>query len=307
MSGARDVSATASGAVDESKKAPLTGEGGLLRVALVGVGLIGGSLGLALRKRGLAGRVTGVEPDPAAREAALARGAVDAATGDLAEGVAGADVVFVCAPVTAAAALLPRLASCVGPGAVVTDVGSVKEAVASAARSAFPRGNFVPGHPMAGSERSGVGAASATLFEGAVWALTPEPGRTDPEAVARVAALAEGLGARPLVMDAAAHDAAVAMTSHLPHVLAYALAASAREAGQTNPYLMDLAAGSFASATRVAASPPAMWTGIALANREALLAALAAFRAELDAAQAALEQGDPEALQRVFARGHRPR
>ncbi|HVK03383.1 MAG TPA: prephenate dehydrogenase/arogenate dehydrogenase family protein [Armatimonadaceae bacterium] len=274
-------------------------------MAIVGVGLIGGSLGLALRERGAARRVVAIDRDAETRRIALARGAADAATDDLAGGIAGAELVVLATPVGVTLGLLPRVAAelAARPNVIVTDVGSVKGAVARAGASAFPQGGFVAGHPMAGSERSGVAAAAPDLFAGATWALTPTE-TTSPGDVARVAGLARAVGALPLLLDPEAHDAAVAVTSHLPHVLAYALGAVADEAARANPRLFDLAAGSFASATRVAASPPEMWQGIASQNRAALARALRAYVAELEAVRVALESGDDGALGARFAAGH---
>ena len=288
-------------------EAPTSGAevGALPSVAIVGVGLIGGSLGLALRERGAARRVVAIDRDAETCRIALARGAADAATDDLAGGIAGAELVVLATPVGVTLGLLPRVAAELAArlNVIVTDVGSVKGVVARAGASAFPQGGFVAGHPMAGSERSGVAAAAPDLFAGATWALTPTE-TTSPGDVARVAGLARAVGALPLLLDPEAHDAAVAVTSHLPHVLAYALGAVADEAARANPRLFDLAAGSFASATRVAASPPEMWQGIASQNRAALARALRAYVAELEAVRVALESGDDGALGARFAAGH---
>jgi len=272
------------------------------RVAIVGVGLIGGSLGMALKNRRLAQTVVGVGRETGRLEIARDLGAIDDLTTDLAAGVYQADLVVLATPVPQILADLPRLASLLSPGAIVTDVGSTKEQIVRAGDDALPAGAFVAGHPMAGSERSGVEAAHAELFIEATWALTPTA-QTDENALARVRALAQAVGARTLVLDPNAHDRAVAVTSHLPHVLAYALAALAGEAAKSTPHLYDLAAGSFASATRVAGSSPDLWQGIALSNRDALADALRAFRSDLDATLAALESGDASALLEAFARG----
>jgi prephenate dehydrogenase len=273
------------------------------RLAVVGVGLIGGSAGLAARGRGAAGHVVGVGPNRATLERAKERGAVDSFSTDLEGGVAGADLVLLAAPVPRILEQLRELAPLLKPGAVVTDAGSVKGEIARAGADALGPA-FVPGHPMAGSERSGIDAANADLFDGATWALTPTP-QSSPDAVETVRAFAAALGARPLMLDPDAHDRAVAVTSHLPHLLAYALAATAgRAAADGNPHLFDLAAGSFASGTRVAASSPDLWQGIALSNRDALLSALDACLGELGAMRAALEAGDADTLLAALRRGH---
>jgi prephenate dehydrogenase len=279
------------------------GGGGFRRVAIVGVGLIGGSLGMALRARGWARSVVGVGRDAERLANARRLGAVDEVALDLAEGVVGADLVVLATPIFQVLADLPRLVPHLAPGAVVTDVGSTKAEIARAGDAHLPAGAFVPGHPMAGSERSGVEAADPDLFEGAVWALTPTES-TDPGALARVRALAEAVGARARTLSPDEHDRAVAITSHLPHVLAYALSALAAAEAEQNPSLYALAAGSFASATRVAASPPELWRDVALTNREALAAALRAYRADLDRVLAALGSGDADTLRARFEAGY---
>jgi prephenate dehydrogenase len=280
----------------------VTAGSGFGRVAIVGVGLIGGSLGMALRARGIARRVVGVGRDGERLASARRLGAIDEAALDLAAGVEGADLVVLATPVGQILDSLPRLAPCLAAGALVTDVGSTKGQIARAGDAHLPPGAFVAGHPMAGSERSGVEAATPELFAGAVWALTPTAA-TALEAVDRVAALVATLGARVVVLDPEAHDRAVAVTSHLPHVLAYALSALAAAEAERSGHLYALAAGSFASATRVAASPPELWRDVALTNREALAGALRAYRADLDRVLGALEAGDADLLQARFQAG----
>ena len=257
---------------------------------------------MALKDRRLAEVVVGVGRDAGRLETARALGAVDVYETDPAPGLKGADLVVLATPIGRILEDLRTLAPFLSPEALVTDVGSTKGEIARAGAGAVgPR--FVGGHPLAGSERSGVEAASAELFIEAVWAVTPTPG-TDPEALARVRALAQGVGARVLTLDPDAHDRAVAVTSHLPHVLAYALSAQAATAAADDPHLYDLAAGSFASATRVAASPPDLWRDVALTNRQALADALRAYRAELDTMLAALDAADSETLFDRFQAGN---
>jgi prephenate dehydrogenase len=271
-------------------------------VAIVGVGLIGGSLGMALRERSLAETVIGVGRNPATLERAVVLGAVDSYVTDLADAAPHADVIVLATPISLILRDLERLSSLLSGTAIVTDVGSTKGEIA-AAGAQFLGGVFVPGHPMAGSEKAGVEAARSDLFVGATWAITPTDA-TSPEATTAIIALAEGVGARVVTLSPDAHDTAVAVTSHLPHVLAYALAALAGEESTKNTALFDLAAGSFASATRVAHSSPELWRDICLSNRPALLTALKAYRAELDSAIDALEAGDANALETAFQRGH---
>jgi prephenate dehydrogenase len=277
-----------------------------MRVAIVGVGLIGGSLGMALRERRLVHTVVGIGRNPNTLEKAVRLGAIDETATDLATGVRNADLIVLATPIGQILADLKRLSTLSIPGAVITDVGSTKGEIARAGDRLTPDGAFVPGHPMAGSERSGVEAARADLFTEATWALTPTSA-TNPQAFERVRDLAQAVGARTIVLDPEAHDRAVAVTSHLPHVLAYALAALAGEESEANPRLFDLAAGSFASATRVAASSPELWRDISLSNRDALLDSVRAYRRSLVEAEAALENADADALLALFQKGYAAR
>jgi len=268
-------------------------------VSIIGVGLIGGSLGMALRSRRLARRVVGVGRSRERLGLARALGAVDEVETDLAAGVAGADLVVLCTTVGHILESLPAVLAAVRSGAVVTDVGSTKGMIVARAGGA-PR--FVGGHPMAGSEQAGVEAATATLFEEATWAVTPANG-TDPEATRAVETLARSVGASTLALSPDAHDAMLAVTSHLPHVLASALMRRAVAARAAYPETAQLTAGSFASATRVAASPPEIWRDVCLTNRDALLHALHGFRGELDVLEEAVAAGDAARIEAFFAAG----
>ncbi|MCW3058947.1 MAG: Prephenate dehydrogenase [Capsulimonas sp.] len=268
-------------------------------VAIVGVGLMGGSLGLALRQRRLAHRVIGVGRDAARLSHAVSLGAIDSFQTDIAVGVEDADVVVLCSTIGHILEVLPGVLQAVKPGAVVTDVGSTKTTIVEAA-AAFP--NFVGGHPMAGSERGGVEAATALLYQEATWAITPTD-TTDPAALRIVTALAQEIGATTLLLDPKSHDAMVAVTSHLPHVLATSLMRSAALATQTLPQTPRLSAGSFADMTRVSASPAPIWRDICLTNRDAILAAIASFRGELDALEKAIMNSDAAEIEKLFAGG----
>ena len=268
-------------------------------VAIVGVGLIGGSLGMALKSRRLARQVIGIGRSPERLNAALAREAIDAGTTDLAEGLASADIVVLSTTVGHIIGSLPETLNAVKPGAVTTDVGSTKGAIVAAANGApF----FVGSHPMAGSEQTGVEAATPFLFEEATWAITPTE-TTDPRAVQTIKELAQEVGAATLLLSPDAHDAMLAVTSHLPHVLASALMHQAAQTQQTHPQTQRLTAGSFADATRVAASSPDIWRDVCLTNRNALLHALRQHRAELDTLEAAVAAGDAAGLEAFFAGG----
>ena len=272
------------------------------RLAVAGVGLIGGSLALAAREAGLAGEVVGIGRRPERLRRAAELGVVDRWTTEPAEGVAGADLVVLSVPLGAMRALMEALAPGLGPEAVVTDVGSAKRAVVEDARAAlgdaFAR--FVPGHPVAGTERSGVEAAFATLFRGRRVILTPVA-ETAPEAVARVRALWEAVGAEVVEMDPARHDRILAATSHLPHVLAYTLVDLLAGLAEQEEVFAN-AAGGFRDFTRIASSDPVMWRDICLANREAIVEMLDRYGEALAAVRAAVAGADGAALERLFAR-----
>lgn len=277
---------------------PLSG----LRVAILGLGLMGGSLGLALRARRAVRRVVGWNRSGAALGQAAARGAVDEAEADLAAAVREADLVVACVPVEATVPLLRACAPHLAAHAFVTDVGSAKARLVSEAEGILG-GRFVGGHPMAGSEESGVGAASAGLYEGAAWLLTPTPA-TAPAALEAAAHLAAAVGARPRVCGADEHDRLVAAISHLPHLAAYATAAAA--AGVPDGWT-DIAAGSYRDTTRVAGSDPALWSGILIDNRMAVVERLDDLIAWLGAARDALGSGDAAVLGSLLARAHAAR
>ena len=271
-----------------------------------GVGLIGGSLGMAALARSVAAEVVGIgrERDAEQLEQAVRLGAITryelSGQDETAfyDACAEADVIALCTPVGEIARCLPGVLASIGENAVVTDVGSIKGSILAAAGH---DSRFVGSHPMTGSERSGVDAARADLFQDATWAVVPTPS-SNPQAVARVEQLARSVGAIPRVIEAYRHDEAVALTSHLPHVIAYTLMALAGERSASNPNIPFLCAGSFSGATRVAASLPSMWSEIADQNREALAETLRAYRSRLDAAQVLLDDGGD--LTELFEAGH---
>lgn len=268
-------------------------------VAIVGVGLIGGSLGMALKTRRLAERVIGIGRSQERLNTAVALGAIDIGVTGLSEGLAEADVIVLCSTVGHIIKTLAETLALAKPGAVVTDVGSTKGSIVMAARG---NSRFVGGHPMAGSEQTGVEAATPYLFEEATWAVTPSE-MTDPEALHTVEMLAREVGATTLTLAPWAHDAMLAVTSHLPHVLASALMRQAMRTRGIYSETDRLTAGSFADATRVAASSPELWRDVCLSNRDALLAAMRGFRSELDILEAAITAGDPAGLEAFFAAG----
>ncbi len=272
------------------------------RLAILGVGLIGGSLALACRERGLARTIVGANRSAAAREATRRLGMVDATTADPAEAARGATLVVLGAPVGALGDLLRAAGPALAPGVVVTDVGSVKGELVAALEGLTPAGcAFVGGHPIAGREHSGPEAARADLFVGARCILTPTA-RTDPEALRQVEALWAAVGAQVLRMDPTWHDALLAAVSHLPHVVAYALMDALLEEEATGRELLRFGGGGLRDFTRIASSDPSMWRDICVANRGALLQALRRFRGSLDRLEAAIASGDGPVLSATFAR-----
>ena len=259
-------------------------------VAVVGVGLIGGSIGLAARERAGA-QVRGWDPHDAVREAALGRGAVTDACASLADAVEGADVAFVAAPVGALPAAVAEVLAAAGEDCVVTDVGSTKRSVVAAVDD--PR--FVGGHPLAGAETGGVEHARADLFEGATWYLTPTA-RTGGILYERLHRLLVDLGARPAALDADTHDALLATVSHLPHVLANVLVARAARVLSEEGERLPATGPSFRDATRVAGASTAIWRDIYLANADALVDAIDDTVRRLEEVRAALSAGDAAAV-----------
>ena len=262
-------------------------------VAIIGVGLMGGSLGLALR--GLEGvEVRGSDPDPEALRVALAVGAVGTACASVEEAVDGADAVVLGAPVTELAPLARRVLAATPPGCVVTDLGSTKAGVLGAL-SATERERFIGGHPVCGAERTGVAFARKELFRGATWFLTPGP-EARPELFERLHGLVSAVGARPVAIDATVHDRLMALVSHVPHVLAGALVNQAAATAPEGREALRSAGPSFQDLTRVAGSNPPLWADILLANTAAVTEALEAFTARLDDVRDALARGDREWL-----------
>lgn len=270
------------------------------RLAIVGVGLLGGSVAKAARAGELAREIVGIGRDRARLDAARREGVADRVTTDLEEGVRAADFVLLAAPVLAIETLLPRIWRAVPDGATVTDVGSTKAAIVRAAEglAATRPLAFVGSHPMAGSEQSGYGVARADLFQGATVILTPAD-RTEPGTVKAVTGFWESMGARVSTLDPETHDRAVAAISHLPHLVAYALADAV---ARFQPEALEFAARGFKDTTRIAASEPDVWTEIFLANREPLRANLEAFRRALADLERAIGMGSREELRAALAR-----
>lgn len=272
-------------------------------VCIIGTGLIGGSLGLALRRRGH--RVVAWDADPEQLARAVSAGVADRAAPDLPAAVAGCEVAVVAVPVAHVARL--ALEALAAGAVVVTDVGSVKAPIL-AELGAAGRGaaRFVGGHPMAGSEQDGLAGADADLFEGATWVLTPVPG-TDPDAHTVVRALAVAVGAEVVEVDPAEHDALVAVVSHVPQLAATTLMDVAADAGQGSSLLLRLAAGGFRDMTRIAASHPAIWPDICAANRDAIVVALDRYVTALGEVRRMVEAGERPALLELLERARAAR
>jgi len=271
------------------------------RVAVIGVGLIGGSFALALKKAKACASVTGAGRNAENLRAARERGVIDSIAAGAAEAARGADLVFVAVPVGQMQSVFEALRPTIGSETVVTDGGSTKRDVVAAARAGLGErfARFVPAHPIAGGERSGVAAAEAGLFEGKRVVVAPAPD-TAPDALEKAEAAWRACGARLSRMTPDEHDSVFAAVSHLPHVLAFALVHDlARHANAAQ--LFGYAAGGFRDFTRIASSHPEMWRDICVANREALLAELDRYVQQLAEIRLMLERGDGEALERVFA------
>ncbi len=267
------------------------------RVALIGLGLIAGSMALAMREKGLAGHVTGTARSRETRRIAREIGLVDTVCDTPAEAVEGADLVVLCVPVGAMGAVAAEIAPHLKPGAILTDVGSVKGAVIADVAPHVPEGvTFIPGHPLAGTEHSGPRAGFATLFRGRWCLLTPLDG-TDPTAILRLRRLWEGMGAQVVEMDAPHHDLVLAVTSHVPHLIAYTMVGVADDLKRvTEREVINYSAAGFRDFTRIAASDPTMWRDVFLTNREATLEILGRFTEELFALQRAIRRGDGQHL-----------
>jgi prephenate dehydrogenase len=251
------------------------------KLAIVGVGLIGGSLALALKAAGVVGEVVGIGRGLANLEKALELGVVDGITQDPAEGVADADLVFLATPVLTLTEMASRVLPHMKPGAVLTDGGSVKGSVARAIEPLVPKGvHFVPGHPIAGTEKSGAEAAFATLYHRRRCILTPTA-QTDPAALRLVRRVWETAGCEVVEMDLEKHDRILGAISHLPHMVAYSLVNAVSSYDRYEENILEYSAGGFRDFTRIASSDPTMWRDIALTNRDALLEMIERFESSL--------------------------
>jgi cyclohexadieny/prephenate dehydrogenase len=278
------------------------------RVALIGLGLIGSSLSHVMRREKLARHIAGHARSAATRVTAVEIGLVDSIHENAADAVKGADLVILCVPVGAYAGVAAEIAPRLKKGAILSDVGSVKSAVVRDVSPFVPEGvHFIPGHPIAGTEQSGPEAGFPELFTGRWCILTPVPG-TEEEALRRLEAFWRKCGSNVEVMTPAHHDIVLAITSHLPHLIAYNIVATAADVEEvTDSEVIKFSAGGFRDFTRIAASDPTMWRDVFLNNKEAVLEMLGRFSEDLSALQRAIRWGDGDKLFELFSRARQIR
>ncbi|HMQ41177.1 MAG TPA: prephenate/arogenate dehydrogenase family protein [Paracoccus sp. (in: a-proteobacteria)] len=273
------------------------------KVALIGLGLIAGSISLAARQAGVVDKISGTARSAKTRAAARDLKLVDEVTDNAAAAVRNADLVILCVPVGAMGKVMSEIKPHLKPGAVVTDVGSVKqEVIAQVSPHLPPHVHFIPGHPLAGTEHSGPYSGFAELFENRWWLLTPLPD-TDPSEVSRLRRFIRALGANVEDMEPAHHDLVLAVTSHTPHLIAYTMVGVADHLKRvTESEVIKYSAAGFRDFTRIAASDPTMWRDVFLTNKEAVLDILGRFTEELFMLQRAIRMGDGEQLHEYFTR-----
>jgi prephenate dehydrogenase len=277
------------------------------RLAIIGVGLIGGSLARALREKGEVGEIVGIGRGEANLKRAVELGVIDRYTTDPCEGVRDADLVFLATPVCSIAVTVERIAPFLAPGCVVTDGGSVKEGIVAPCERLMPAGtHFVGGHPIAGTEHSGVEASFASLYLGKRCILTPTE-LTAKDALAQVARMWEAAGSEVILMDVLKHDRVVAAISHLPHMVAYSLVNAVEGYDRFEESILKYSAGGFKDFTRIASSDPAMWRDIALMNRDALLEMMDSFGRYFAVLRSLVENGDGEGMRRFFEESKKSR
>ncbi len=277
------------------------------KLAVVGVGLIGGSLALALKEAGAVGHVVGIGRGLPNLETAMRLGVVDSFTQDLVEGVADADVVFLATPVQSLGTVAEQAMPYLKPGAIITDGGSVKQAVIDAIEPHLRDDvHFVPGHPIAGTEDSGAEAAFATLYRERRCILTPTE-RTAEEALERIRQMWQLVGSQVVIMDVDKHDRVLAAISHLPHMVAYALVNAVGAYDRYDESILEYSAGGFRDFTRIASSDPTMWRDIAQSNREALLEMMEQFETFFAELKEDVATGSGERLFEFFRRSKQSR
>ena len=272
------------------------------RVAIIGLGLLGGSIGLSVAERAPAIVTKGYDADPATRERARERGLVQTVSENAADAVCDADLVILCVPVGAMSDAARAFSNALPQGAIVSDVGSSKQSVGEDLAAALPGATIIPAHPVAGTEQSGPEAGFATLFDKRWCILTP-PADADRARVAELAQFWEMLGAKIEIMDAQHHDLVLAVTSHIPHLIAYTIVGTASDLENvTRSEVIKYSAGGFRDFTRIAASDPTMWRDVFLHNKTAVLEMLGRFTEDLTALQRAIRSGDGDTLHELFTR-----
>ena len=272
------------------------------RVAIIGLGLLGGSVGLAARAHLAGTQTTGYDADPATRARAATLGLVGTVCDSAADAVREADLVIFCVPVGAMGAAAAECADALPAGALVSDVGSSKESVLKALSEALPGRTIIPAHPVAGTENSGPDAGFAALFSQR-WCIITPPEGTDPAQIAALSAFWQALGANVEIMTPAHHDLVLAVTSHLPHLIAYTIVGTASDLeGVTRSEVIKYSAGGFRDFTRIAASDPTMWRDVFLSNKDAVLEMLQRFTEDLTELQKAIRKDDGTALFDHFTR-----
>lgn len=278
-------------------------EAGFERIALIGLGLLGSSIALSARRGELAKTISGFARSKETRETAARLGFLDNITGSAAEAAKDADLVILCVPVGAMGAVTKEIAASLKPGAVLTDVGSTKASVVEACNEHIPEGvHFIPSHPIAGTEKSGPEAGFAELFDGRWCIMTPSP-QTDKAQIARLRAFWEGIGMNVEMMTPEHHDRVLAVTSHIPHLIAYTIVGTASDLENvTKSEVIKYSAGGFRDFTRIAASDPTMWRDVFLSNKDATLEILGRLTEDLFAMQRAIRWGDGDALHAHFER-----
>ncbi|NBS23583.1 MAG: prephenate/arogenate dehydrogenase family protein [Altererythrobacter sp.] len=271
-------------------------------VAIIGLGLLGGSIGLAVQDRASDITTTGYDADADVRGKAAERGLVGTVCTSVSDAVAEADLVILCVPVGAMGSAAAEIAGHLKPGAIISDVGSSKQSVLEDLSAALPGLTVIPAHPVAGTEQSGPEAGFATLFENRWCILTPPDG-ADEASVEALADFWRTLGSKIEIMDAEHHDLVLAVTSHIPHLIAYTIVGTASDLEDvTRGEVIKYSAGGFRDFTRIAASDPTMWRDVFLQNRSAVLEMLGRFTEDLTALQRAIRSGDGETLHELFSR-----
>ena len=261
------------------------------KVAIIGVGLIGGSLAMVMREKGLTGSIVGIGRGVENLKTAKELGVVDAYTTDVTEGVKGADLVVLATPVGTTLSVAEKMVPYLKKGTIITDVGSVKEEIVTSIEGLIPSHlHFVGGHPVAGTERSGVKAAFLTLYKNRKCILTPTE-RTDPGALEKIKLLWEAAGSEVVIMEPRSHDRILSIVSHLPHIVAYALVNTLVDMEGSHK-ILNYCAGGFKDFTRIASSSPEMWRDISVQNRERILEAITLFQETIDRLKKLIDEGD---------------